>query len=71
MYSIKVFKKEVQTISINIDYTPNEKNRTNDILNNKSLSFDKAIKDGSVVMISYLDTISNKTHNNNEIYNIN
>jgi hypothetical protein len=31
-YSIKVFKKEVQTISININYLLNEKNRTNDIL---------------------------------------
>lgn len=45
--------------------------QTTDGLNNKSLNLDKAIKDGNVVMIFYLDTVSNKTHNNMEIYNIN
>lgn len=39
-------------------------------LSNKTLSSDKAIKDGNVVMISYFDSVSSKTHNNMEIYNI-
>ena len=40
-------------------------------LNNKTLTSDIAIKDGNVVMISYTDSISSKTHNDMEIYNIN
>lgn len=40
------------------------------VLNNKSLSSDKAIKAENVVMISYVDSVSSKTHNNMEIYNI-
>ena len=41
-----------------------------DILNNKTLSSDIAINNGDVVMISFLDTVSSKTHIKNEIYNI-
>lgn len=40
------------------------------VLNNKSLSSNTAIKAEDVVMISYLDSVSSKTHNNMEIYNI-
>lgn len=40
-------------------------------LNNKNLSSDLAIKEGNIVMISYTDSVSIKTHNNMEIYNIN
>ena len=40
-------------------------------LNNETLSSDIAIKNGNIVMISYTDSISSKTHNNMEIYNIN
>jgi hypothetical protein len=40
-------------------------------LNNKTLNSDTAIKDGNIVMISYTDSVSSKTHNNMEIYNIN
>ena len=47
----------------------NAKNTAN-VLNNKTLSFDRAIKDGNIIMISYSDTISSKTHNDMEIYNI-
>jgi hypothetical protein len=41
------------------------------VLNNETLSSDIAIKDGNIVMISYIDSVSSKTHNNMEIYNIN
>jgi hypothetical protein len=41
-----------------------------DKLNNKTLTSDIAINNGDVVMISFLDTASNKTHNDDEIYNI-
>jgi len=41
------------------------------ILNNKTLSSDIAIKESNIVMISYFDSVSSKTHNDNEIYNIN
>lgn len=40
-------------------------------LNNKTLTSDIAIKDGDVVMISYTDSVSSKTHSDMEIYNIN
>ena len=40
-------------------------------LNNKTLSSDIAIKEGNIVMISYFDSVSSKTHNDNEIYNVN
>ena len=40
-------------------------------LNNETLSSDIAIKDGNIVMISYTDSVSSKTHNRMEIYNIN
>ena len=40
-------------------------------LNNKTLSSDIAIKEGNIVMISYFDSVSSKTQNDNEIYNIN
>ena len=40
-------------------------------LNNITLSSDIAIKEGNIVMISYTDSVSSKTHNNMEIYNIN
>jgi hypothetical protein len=39
-------------------------------LNNKTLSSDTAIKHGNIVMISYLDSVSGKTKNNHEMYNI-
>ncbi|MBU3158076.1 DUF4362 domain-containing protein [Clostridium estertheticum] len=44
---------------------------TTGTLNNKTLTSDIAIKDGDVVMIAYTDSVSSKTHNNMEIYNIN
>ncbi|MBU3099757.1 MULTISPECIES: DUF4362 domain-containing protein [Clostridium] len=40
------------------------------VVNNKTLSSDIAIKDGNIVMISYTDSVSEKTHNDMEIYNI-
>lgn len=40
------------------------------VLNNKSLNSDIAIKEGNIVMISYTDTVSSKTYNDMEIYNI-
>lgn len=43
---------------------------TTGTLNNKTLSSDIAIKDGDVVMIGYTDSVSSKTHNDMEIYNI-
>jgi hypothetical protein len=39
-------------------------------LNNETLSSDTAIKEGNVVMIPYFDSVSDKNHNNTEIYNI-
>lgn len=44
-------------------------NTSIDVLNNKTLSSDIAIKEGNIVMIFYTDTISSKTHNDMEIYN--
>jgi hypothetical protein len=44
--------------------------QTIDVLNNNTLSSDKAIKDGNIVMISHLDKLSNVSHNDKEIYNI-
>ena len=44
---------------------------TTGTLNNKTLTSDIAIKDGDVVMIGYSDSVSSKTHNDMEIYNIN
>jgi hypothetical protein len=42
-----------------------------DDLSNNALTSDRAIKDGNIVMIMYLDKISNITGNDMEIYNIN
>lgn len=47
-----------------------EKN-TNNALNNKFLSSEKAISNGDIVEISSSDWVSSKTHNDTEIYNIN
>ncbi|MBU3161835.1 DUF4362 domain-containing protein [Clostridium frigoris] len=44
---------------------------TTGTLNNKTLTSDIAIKDGDAVMIGYTDSVSSKTHNDMEIYNIN
>lgn len=53
-------------------FISNQNCETNAIgeLNNKTLSSDIAIKNGNIVMISYFDSVSNKTHNHTEIYNI-
>ncbi|MBU3102975.1 DUF4362 domain-containing protein [Clostridium gasigenes] len=48
-----------------------KKNSNTDVLNNKSLSTEKAISSEDIVEISSLDWVSSKTHNNAEIYNIN
>lgn len=42
----------------------------NEILNNETLNYKKAIKNGNIVMISFLDKPSIKTNNDHEIYNI-
>jgi hypothetical protein len=41
-----------------------------DALSNKTLNSEIAVKNGNIVMITYTDGVSRKTHNNNEIYNI-
>lgn len=41
-----------------------------EVLNNKSLSPEKAIKSGDIAEINYTEGISGKTHNNAEVYNI-
>jgi hypothetical protein len=43
--------------------------QTSDALNNNTITSDKAIKDGNIVMISYFDKLSNISHNDMEIYN--
>ncbi|GAA0177126.1 hypothetical protein SH2C18_04090 [Clostridium sediminicola] len=45
-------------------------NYDNEILNNETLNYKKAIKNGNIVMISFLDKPSIKTNNDHEIYNI-
>lgn len=49
----------------------NKKNTNNDVLNNNSLSFKKAINNGYIVELPSLNWISSKIYNNTEIYNIN
>lgn len=44
--------------------------QTLEALNNNTLTSDKAIKSGNIVMISYLDKLSNISRNDMEIYNI-
>lgn len=46
-------------------------NNNTELLNNKSLSFEKAVNNGDIIEISGPNWVSNKTHNNTEIYNIN
>lgn len=48
-----------------------KKNTYDGALNNKSLNSKKAISNGDIVEISYLDWVSSKTHNNADVYNIN
>lgn len=69
--STGVLTKEFKAASADIKKTLNiEDNKTN-ILNNKSLAFDKAIKNGYVVMISYINGVSDITQNDAEVYNSN
>lgn len=57
-------------ISVIILSQYNEVHSYADVLNNKTLNYEKAINSGNIVMISFLDTISNTTNNDMEIYNI-
>lgn len=66
-----ISKQSMQVLSSNIHNPLDEKKECNDTLNNKSLSFEKAIRNGDVVKISYFGSVSSKTHNETEVYNIN
>ncbi|MCE5220612.1 MAG: hypothetical protein LLF98_04910 [Clostridium sp.] len=51
-------KQPIQEISVLSSFTPNllyKSNNKTDVLNNKSLSSKKAISNGDIVEISYLD----------------
>ncbi|MCE5221777.1 MAG: DUF4362 domain-containing protein [Clostridium sp.] len=63
-------KQPIQKVNIISTLTPNLLDKT-DVLNNKSLSYKKAISKGDIVEISSLDLVSSKTHNDTKIYNIN
>lgn len=70
-----VILKRILTVSLILFFSVSLYNNNcmaNDIaeLNNKTLSSEKAIKEGYVVEIVYFDSMSDKTHNHSEIYNI-
>lgn len=66
-------KQSIEQVKVLSTFIPdlfNKKNNDN-VLNNESLSSEKAISNGDIVEISSFDLVSSKTHNDTEIYNIN
>ncbi len=68
-----ISKHSIQEINILSTLSPNlfdKMNSDTEVLNNKSLSPERAISNGDIVEISSSSWISSKTHNNSEVYNI-
>ena len=60
---VKISRKEFLTVSANVNDPSNKNDKTKNILNNKWLRYDKAIKNKNVVMINFSNPASSKTHN--------
>lgn len=66
-------KHPIQETKVLSTILPNLLNKCNinaEVLNNESLTPEKAISNGDIVEISSISWISSKTHNNTEVYNI-